>query len=409
MITGTPRAPRILYIAPAQPYPLNTGMARRGFHLLRGYASVGVTRMVCFGDEGESQEELRQYCEDIHTIPKSAISRRTHGSGWRARLEMMGTLDPTLVSRFESPQMGAIVERLADWPDLVHVAKLWMVPNVARLLHRKRPLAATILDLDDVETVVQRRALTANRADRWHRRAFERYDLIRLWWYQRRALQTFDRVFVCSDQDRQQLGQKNVLVIPNGATVPDSPLPDDTDDRTLLYTCNLSYQPNVDGLLFLVNDVLPLVRREIPDVSLLVAGSGPSQQVLDLQRDPRIQVVGSPPSLEPFYRQATVAVVSLRVGGGTRLRILEALALGRPVVSTSIGCEGLSVTAGEHLLVADDAEGLARSCVTLLRDRPLRRRLAAQGRELVKQQYSWGSIEERVRACARSVLERNPV
>jgi len=395
---------RILYIAPSIPYPLNNGMALRGYHMLRAYSTVGVVKLVCFAhDDGGGVEGVREYCEDVYTVPKRTILHRKHGAGWRARWEIARTLTPAIAGNV-SPQLTQLAAQWAGWADVVHVAKLWMVPTVEPSLARRPRRAGTILDLDDVETVVRTRALTVNRPARWQRRVFERYDLLRLRWYQRRALSMFDRVLICSERDRKLLGQQHVVVIPNGATCPERALPDEPEGRTLLYVGNFAYSPNVDGLSFLVRDVLPLIRREIPDVRLLVVGRMASETGLGLQKDTSIHVVSDPPTLEPYYRQASVSVVSLRIGGGTRLRILEALALGRPVVSTSVGCEGLEVTDGEHLLIGDDSEGLARRCVALLRDPALRQRLAVRGRELVEEKYTWDSIESRVRSATEELL-----
>lgn len=396
---------KILYIAPSIPYPLNNGMALRGYHLLRAYSKVGVVKLACFAPDDEAAAEgVREFCEAVYTVPTNTIRRRPHGAGWRARWEMARTLVPTIASGFTSPQLSQLAARWIDWADVVHVAKLWMIPNAERLLASGRTGARTILDLDDVETVVRTRDLAVNRPTRWQRRVFEQYDLWRLSRYQARALNRFDRVLVCSDRDRVLLGHRNVAVIPNGATCPAKPLPEEGDGRTLLCVSNFAYPPNVEGLAFLVKDVLPLIRREIPDVRLLVVGRKASKNGLGLEGDANIRMVSDPPSLEPYYREATISVVTLRIGGGTRLRILEAMALGRAVVSTSVGCEGIDATDGEHLVVADDSPGLARLCVTLLRDPELRRRLAARGRALVEEKYTWDSIENRVSSATEELL-----
>jgi len=398
---------KILYIAPSIPYPLNNGMALRGYHLLRAYSKVGLVKLACFAnDDGAAAEGVREFCEAVYPVPTNTILRREHGAGWQARWEMARTLVPAIATGFTSPQLSQLVARWTDWADVVHVAKLWMIPNAERLLGPgRRGGARTILDLDDIETVVKRRYLAVNRPTRWTRRVFERYDLWRLSRYQARALKRFDRVLVCSDRDRALLGHRNVAVIPNGATCPAQPLPEEGDGRTLLCVSNFAYPPNVEGLAFLVKDVLPLIRRDIPDVRLLVVGRKASANGLGLETDANIRVVSDPPSLEPYYREATISVVTLRIGGGTRLRILEAMALGRAVVSTSVGCEGLDVTDDEHLLVADDAPELARQCVTLLQDPDRRRRLAIRGRALVEERYTWDSIENRVRKAAEELLD----
>lgn len=400
---------RILYIAPNLPYPLTTGMALRQFHLLRAYAGVGPVTLAFFYRE-ETQLEaagaLKPYCESLHPVALSTVKRSLTGDAplWKRRVEQTATLTPSIACAFSSAAMRRTVDALAPSADLVHVAKLWMVPNAERAVQRAGRHTSVVLDLDDVETVVKRRALAIASPERWQRRLFEGYDVLRLWLYQRRALGMFDRVFVCSRRDRERLKSANVVLIPNGATIPPAALPEESDDRTLVCVGSLGYRPNVDGLLFFVREIFPLVRREVSGARLLVVGSSIPADVQRLHDGDSISVVGDAESLEPYYRQATAAVVSLRIGSGTRLRILEAFAFGRPVVSTTVGCEGLEVTPGEHLLVADDPRGLAQACVTLLREPELRRRLVARSRQLVEAKYNWESVEEQVRAVATNLL-----
>jgi glycosyltransferase involved in cell wall biosynthesis len=401
---------QILYVAPSLPYPLTNGQALRHFHLLRAYAAVSQVKLVClYRDEAqlEAATALRPYCESLHPILVSTVARPLSDEDaplWRRRLELAATLTPSIASAFASRELRRVVDDLAPSADLVHVAKLWMVSNADEAIRLRRAPKAVVLDLDDVETVVKRRALAIHPPERWQRRLFERYDMLRLRLYQRRALRLFDRVFVCSQRDQVRLRRANVEVIPNGTTIPSGLLPEESDGQTLLSVGGLAYRPNVDGLLFFVREVLPLIRREVRGVRLLVVGSGVPDEVQRLHDGDRICVYASVPTVEPYYRQATAAVVSVRIGGGTRLRILEAFALGRAVVSTSVGSEGLEAVDGEHLLLADDPHRFAASCVALLREPALRRRLVARSRQLVEQKYAWGPIEDRVKAVATELL-----
>jgi glycosyltransferase involved in cell wall biosynthesis len=144
-----------------------------------------------------------------------------------------------------------------------------------------------------------------------------------------------------------------------------------------------------------VNDILPRLRRLIGDVELWIVGRSPAPEVLRLDGG-SIRVTGTVPDVVPYYERSAVAVVPLRAGSGTRLKILEAMALGRPVVSTSVGCEGLDVEHERHLLVADDAEAFARQTARLLADGALYRRLADEGRRLVEARYDWSVLGDRL-------------
>jgi glycosyltransferase involved in cell wall biosynthesis len=181
-------------------------------------------------------------------------------------------------------------------------------------------------------------------------------------------------------------------------------LHDRSDGRTLLCLATYGHWPNVHGLRFFVAKVFPLIQEELNGARLLVVGRDTPREVQALHDGQAIFVERTVPSVEEYYQRATVAVVPLRIGAGTRLRILEAFALGRPVVSTTIGCEGLEVVDGRDLLVADEPRALADACIDLLRDPGLRERLVRAGRELVKRHYTWESVHRQVHAVARAVL-----
>jgi glycosyltransferase involved in cell wall biosynthesis len=313
---------------------------------------------------------------------------------------------PTLAHLLESEEMKRVVAEAAPSADIVHVARLGMVSNIeafARNTHA-RTRTRLVLDLDDLETVVRRRGLAADPPQRWQRRIFEYYDLARLSLYQHAAVRLFDSVFVCSGHDLRRLHCPRAVVVPNGAVLPACPLPAGPDERSILFLATLRYPPNIDALFFFVRNIFPLVQRAEPWARLLVVGNSPAPEVGQLHDPPRITVHANVPDVEPYYRQACVAVVPLRIGGGTRLRVLEAFAVGRPVVATSVGCEGLEVADNEHLLVRDDPQAFADACIQLLRDGDLRGRLTERARELIAERYTWDSIEHRVGAIAGRLL-----
>jgi glycosyltransferase involved in cell wall biosynthesis len=239
-------------------------------------------------------------------------------------------------------------------------------------------------------------------------RVFQHYDLLRLWWYQTRAIRRFDRVFVCSDRDRRRLGRDNVVVVPNGVAVPPELPAREPDARTILFCGVLSYAPNVDAIRFFVSAILPRVRHEVPDARLLVVGRTPTPEIRALHDGTTVVVEADVPSVAAYYRRAALAVAPLRMGGGTRIKILEAWALGVPVVSTTIGCEGLEGVNGIHLRVADEPDRFARACVELLRDPSVGAPLAVAGRQLVRERYRWEAVTERAVAAVKDVVDGRP-
>ena len=407
--SGYMSAHSILAVSPKIPYPLSDGGALRQFHVLRGYARIAAVKLVAFfrdREELKGIEFLRAHGIDLVALPlTTGADVVTHpGSVWRRRLQQTASARPLMAEAFRSREMREAVEREASAAGLIHACRLWVVPNLERVLWDRGVKRRFVLDLYDVETITRSRMLRMTPGPSWRRRLFERLDLLRVKAYQAKVLARSTRFFVCSRQDQARFPGDKAVVIPNGATVPISPLPEEGDGRTILAVGLLSYEPNVDALRFFVREIFPRIRAALPDAHLLVVGRDPTPEVLSLHDGRTIEVAGSVPSMEPYYRRATISVVPLRVGGGTRLRILESFAMGRAVVSTGIGCEGLEAVRGEHLLVADEAPLFAEACITLLREPARRHTLAGAARSLVEQEYTWEAIEKRVAAVAESVL-----
>jgi glycosyltransferase involved in cell wall biosynthesis len=313
-------------------------------------------------------------------------------------------LKPSLITSMFSPEMAEVVRDLSLSADLVHVARLHMVAQVERLFEGlARP--TTVLDMDDVETALRARMLGAASSLAGRYDPLDHLELVRLRTYERRTVRRFDRVFVCSERDRRRFRRPNVMVVPNGTDVSAELPKNEPDGRTLLFCGVLSSRQNIDGLEFFVRQILPEIRREIPDARLVIVGRAPALSVRQLDNGQSVLVKADVPSVTEYYRRATLAIVPLRIGTGTRLKILEAWALGVPVVSTTIGVEGLDALGGEHVLIADAPGQFARDCVTLLRTPPLRQQLIRQGRDLVSRAYRWEAIDARVGAIVQELLE----
>ena len=325
---------------------------------------------------------------------------------WRRQLVKAAVFKPFSASIFFSSEMEKIIVEIAASSDLIHVNRLNMALHIESLLSKKLNGKHFILDLDDIETVFKRRMLQAYPPSRWQKKVFEYFDLLKLWQYQRKLLQSFDRVFVCSKQDKAYFGNnEKIIIIPNGTNVSSNILPEESDSKTLLFIGTLSYLPNTEGIFFFLKEIFPLIQKEITGVRLIIVGSNPPPNISELHDGRTIWVEGNVPSVEKYYMQATISIVPLIVGAGTRVKILEAFSLGKPVVTTSIGCEGLEVENGKHLFIADEPKIFASSCVSLLRSPQLRRKMILQARKLVEQNYRWDFIQTRVENSVRELLE----
>jgi glycosyltransferase involved in cell wall biosynthesis len=161
---------------------------------------------------------------------------------------------------------------------------------------------------------------------------------------------------------------------------------------TLIFTGSMDWYPNEDAIVHFTEAILPRIRREVPDVTMAVVGRDPTPRLRAVAAGAGVRVTGTVDDVRPYVAKAAVYVVPLRVGGGTRLKIFEALAMGKALVSTRVGAEGLPLVSGEHVLLADDPADFARAVVSLLRDPPRRRALGLAARRLVEERYTWAQV-----------------
>jgi glycosyltransferase involved in cell wall biosynthesis len=210
------------------------------------------------------------------------------------------------------------------------------------------------------------------------------------------CLNRFDLLIAVSESDASLISKRTrvpVEVVPNGTDAGTTAFSGWASEPTILFTGSMNHPPNRDGILWFHKEIWPKIVAMIPEARLLIVGRHPQQEIVQLANvDPQVAVTGEVPDMRPYYEQASVAIAPLRSGGGTRLKILDALAAVRPIVTTTVGCEGLDVIDGVHVLVADDTDNFAERTVQLLRDRDLNRRIATQGRAFVEQRYDWRTL-----------------
>ena len=203
-----------------------------------------------------------------------------------------------------------------------------------------------------------------------------------------------------SENDRNTFGSfldsDKLTVIQTGVDVDYfKPMPATEQPNSLVFTGSMDWLPNEDGIVYFVREILPLIRQQVPDVSLRIVGRKPSADLQSLAaRQERVELTGWVEDVRPFLARGAVCIVPLRIGGGTRLKIFEAMAMGKAVVSTSIGAEGLPLRPDENILLADDPGTFAQRVASLLRDATRRREIGLAARKLVAEKYSWARIAE---------------
>jgi glycosyltransferase involved in cell wall biosynthesis len=272
------------------------------------------------------------------------------------------------------------------------------IEMASHILSIPRGKMMIVFDDHNAEYVLQRRAFEtdARLPSRWPAALYSLVQWRKLRNYERRVCHHADRVVVCSEADRlavEELAPElSATVIPNGVDTDHYQPGDEEIPNRLVFTGKMDFRPNVDAVLWLYEEVFPRLRDLVPGVHLCVAGKNPHRRLSYLRRDPQVTLTGQVPDIRPYISRAALYVVPLRIGGGTRLKVLEAMATGKAVLSTSLGCEGLDVTPSRDIVIADAPEDFALRAAELLGDGPTRKALGERARELVENHYDWRAI-----------------
>ncbi len=403
--------PELLYLSPVVPAFTGNGLAMRAATVLRVLADTHAVSLLVVRLYAPYRTpvppEVGRLCSRLAVVPGPAAT----STQARLRRRLRQALSPS-----PAPVVTNLAEEaaLAFAPvgfDVVHVFRLAMVPFARPyadgLPHRPRR-ARRDLDLDDVESVSRRRIaeLYRMKGDA-EAAACEEAAAAEAERQEANATLEFDRIYVCSEGDRERLlapAAAQVCVLPNAVPAVESPSSKPREGAfTLLFVGTLGYYPNEDALVYFCTQVLPLLRRSTPlPFRVVIVGTGAPPAVEQLSRLPEITLVGHVPDVAPWYREADAVIVPVRAGGGTRIKVLEAFSHRRPVVTTSIGIEGITARSGKHVLVGDTPAELADRCRMLMCDPGLAERLAAAAFSLFQASYSLDAMARTLAACSSS-------
>jgi glycosyltransferase involved in cell wall biosynthesis len=310
------------------------------------------------------------------------------------------------VERKRSPELQATVRDLLARHRFDSLVCDFLTPSINLPdLHR------WVLFQHNVETMIFRR-YAENAADplrRWYLGMQAR----RLFQYEQQVCRTVRHVVAVSAADervfREEFGVERVSAVPTGVDIDYFARPRDPEPKAdLVFVGSMDWLPNVDGMTWFADEVLPLIREKKPACSIAIVGRTPVPRILEMgRRDARIQVTGTVPDVRPYLWGSVASIVPLRIGGGTRLKIYEAMAARVPVVSTTVGAEGLETHPGRNILLADTARDFAARCLELLDSPGKRETVAAEAWNMVATRYSWESVTARFEEILTSVEERS--
>jgi len=384
---------RLLFCTPDFPAPPTKGTALRNEALLRHLARRHEVHLLSFDSPEADVPALEEHGVRVETVPLPQPRGR-----W-LRLRGLRSPLPDLAQRRLSPAFATRLAARLDEPwDVVQFEGLEMAPYLQQALERRRgPRPCLVLDAHNAEYRLQQRALAVDRAQppRWLAALWSLLQLGRLRRYETAALRWADAVVAVSGEDRTALLElapdAEIAVVPNGIDVSSYEMQREPEvPPVLLYTGSFDYRPNIDAAQWFVGNILALVRREIIDARLWLVGRDPVPAVLHLAAE-SVVVTGAVPDDRPYFARASVYVVPTRIGAGLRFKVLQAMAASVPMVSTSLGMEGVPAEAGRHYLPADDAGSFAQAIVRVLREPSLGERLATAARELVAA-FDWSVL-----------------
>lgn len=396
---------KILFLSRWYPFPPDNGSKLRIFHLLRELAQVHTVDLVSFTSEPldpQRTDAMYYLCRHVWTAAYSPFT-----SGGLAGLAGFFSSRPRSVIATYSTELDLLAQTAANNEayDIVIASQVDMAPYAVKLNAPVR-----LLEEIELTTIWEQYALQRN--------PFKRLRALLTWGktkrYMRQLLKCYDACTVVSEEERQRIRQiapkmKKVVVLPNGVDMEHMQADfGEPEADTLIYTGALTYQANFDAMQYFLSEIFPRIQAGRKGVRLFITGRTDGVRLDQLPENDAVTFTGYLKDIRPRVASSWVNVVPLRMGGGTRLKILESLALGTPVVSTSKGAEGLHLRAGEDYLRADSPAAFADAVLRILKDKQMRDSLAASGRKKVAAMYDWKTIGGQLKTLVDAIAVPAP-
>ncbi len=409
MVVTVTSPPDILLISRCPPYPLQLGDRLIPYNLARQLSRRGYNiDLLAFYQEPEDVADVPNYERHFRQVMLFKETPRTP-LAILAKTVMKSRRFPRRKSQSWAPEMWKAIEERLHQRRIYDVVHLFGGIHVFEYRELARDYPNLIAPYESYSLFLER---ALDQAHGLPAKLVTRAKLSMARNYERWMFDGFQRTVVVSRRDADTLRQLNpdlpVEVIPNGVDleyfVPSGQEP---DTPSLLFTGNYGYRPNLDAALRLAREIFPGVRQAVPQAELVLVGPNPPQQLRDLKGS-GVQVVGAVPDLRPYFENAMLYVSPLKLGAGIKNKVLEAMAMQKAVVATPLSCDGIDVTQGRNVILAEEPEDFVRLIVRLLKEPALRAQIAQGGRELVEQHYTWRFVADAYEALYDTVIrERN--
>jgi glycosyltransferase involved in cell wall biosynthesis len=401
---------KILWVKSELLHPIDKGGRIRTYQVLRQLKKDHHITYLCLSastDPQESFEKASEYCHRLLTAPWREPAKGTREFFLDLARNLVDPL-PYVQAKYRSEIMRGHVSRLAAAGELDVVISDFLTPSQNVPADLPCP---TVLFQHNIETVLWER-LYQNQ-ESLPRRAYFYGQYLKMRRFEGQECRRYDAVATVSTNDSDALrrlhGIHDVFDVPTGVdTDYFSPGSAARDPDELVFTGSMDWMPNEDAMLFFAEKILPLVERAAPAVKVTVVGRNPTEKVVALAREnKRFSLTGWVEDVRPYIDRGAVYIVPLRVGGGTRIKIYEAMAMARAVVSTTIGAEGLPVKDGDEIVLADEPQAFADGVVRLLRDREARARIESAARKAVVERFGWDKAAEALLGACKHAMERH--
>lgn len=402
---------RVLWLKTELLHPIDKGGKIRTYAMLRELRRQHPVTYLTLDDGAaapDAAERATEYCDEVIRVPFAPAAKGGAAFYLDLAVNVASPL-PYAVSKYRSAALRSRLTEVIRAGDHDVLVCDFLAPSVNV---PARPAIATVLFQHNVEAMIwARRADVARGALNRH---YMRLQHRRMKAWEQRECRRFDHVIAVSDADRDvirtEYGVGAVSSVPTGVDAAFFAPSGSVERRPqdIVFTGSMDWMPNEDGIEWFCRDVLPAVRRRIPAATLTVVGRNPSPAVRSLaQRYAGVEVTGTVPDVRPFLERAGALVVPLRVGGGTRLKVFEGMAMGRAIVSTTIGAEGLALEPGREILIADDPADFAAAVSRLLEDPALGEEIGRRAAGRVRRDFSWdGCARLFAQTCAQVVAAR---
>jgi polysaccharide biosynthesis protein PslH len=402
---------RILWVKSGGLLPLNHGGRIRSYYLAKELAGIHELSLFTFASEAENpvpaHVPLREFCRNVVCLPIRIPEARGLREAFNYARNLASSKPYSLTKYCQPHVAAALGNHLAQEKYDLLICDFLLTAGVVPW-DWPQP---KVLFTHNIEAVIWQRHYQVHRNPIWKAVSYREYRMLE--GMEHKYLALADHSLAVSENDRDfflnYAPKERISVIPTGVDIDYfTPAPDKEEPETIVFTGSMDWMANEDGIVFFIEKVLPLVRQKLPDARLLIVGRRPSARMKEIAaREKNIEVTGTVEDIRPHMARGAVYVVPLLVGGGTRIKIFEAMAAGKAVVSTTIGAEGLPITNGRDIVLADEPESMANAVVALVCNQARRREIGHAARKLVAENYSWRAVGRVLANVLEATAERH--